>query len=219
LPVDFGEWAHEAGIAIDRTGAAYYVWVDGRRHVMLAVSRDRGQTWSAPTDITPPGVHFASLPGIDVGDPGKLAIVFVATTDRRTTDETTWNGYVAITTTALSKRPVWYAAPVNAPGANPLWIGECGTIRCGSLGDFFDVVIGPDGVARAALVDACPNLMAGNCGTTDLPRGLRHPARGGHRRRAGGRAQASVIRGPGASPIAGSIASPPLGFSGWGGGR
>ncbi len=176
MPVQDGVYAHEAGIGVDGRGNAYYVWVDGRRRVRLAISHDRGVRWSKPMDITPPGARFAALPGIDVGAPGKIAIVFVATRDRTLSDATTWNGYMVESANALARRPTWYGASINGPSHNPLWIGsDCGPRRCGAMGDFFDVVIGPDGVARAALVDACPDESAEDCGTTGFVRGIRRP--------------------------------------------
>ena len=61
---------------------------------------------------------------------------------------------------------------MNDPAANALWIGaDCSDVRCGNVGDFLDVVIGPDGTAWTALVDSCPGTdQCTSFGVTD-PRG------------------------------------------------
>lgn len=53
-----------------------------------------------------------------------------------------------------------------------MWIGACSPIRCGNMGDFYDVVIGPDGSARGIFTDSCP--LADECitdTTITTPRG------------------------------------------------
>jgi hypothetical protein len=57
---------------------------------------------------------------------------------------------------ALAADPLFYAAPANDPRRDTLWRGTCDDLRCGNLGDFLAVEIGPDGSAWAALVDSCP---------------------------------------------------------------
>lgn len=178
---DNGMSHHEAGVATDKKGNIYYTWVADDRLPYLAISRDGGESWSKPAMIAPPGVNEGNLPGIDVGGVGKLAIVYMGTTnspgrpfptptpppDRPICDtqlpcpdppeykKTTWNGYMTITDNALSKRPLFYSATVNHP-KDPLKRGTCGPGRCGStILDFLDIVVSPRGRVWAAFVDAC----------------------------------------------------------------
>ena len=153
------EGSHETSIAADRDGNLYYVWVAGRdHHPYLSVSRDGGETWSAPKDIMPPGVATMSAfaAHVDVGDPGRIAAVFMGTEDPEVDEKTGWNAYMLQSVNALDADPTFYAAPANDPATNSLWKGECGDFRCGNIGDFMDIVVGPDGTASTALVDSCP---------------------------------------------------------------
>ena len=143
--------SHEAGVAVDRLGNIYYVWIAFNDRPYLAISRDGGVTWSRPKMIAPPGVRMASLPALDVGSPGRIAMAYMGANP---SDGDIWNGYVTITANALDASPLFYSASVNKP-SDPLVRGGCGTERCQGAGDFFDVVIGPEGTAWAAFVDAC----------------------------------------------------------------
>lgn len=60
------------------------------------------------------------------------------------------------TSSALRRHPLFYAVALNDPRTNPLWRGDCGDIRCGNMGDFLGLVLGPDGHPWSALVDGCP---------------------------------------------------------------
>ena len=153
---DNGANGHEAGIAADRNGRLYFTWIGGDDLPYLATSRDGGNKWSEPMMIGPPGIQRSSLPAIDVGDNGKIAITYVASeTPGKKEDKWTWNGYITMTTNALAKDPVFYTGTINAP-SDPLHRGGgCGDTRCHSLGDFFDVTIGPDGTPWVSFVDAC----------------------------------------------------------------
>jgi hypothetical protein len=186
---------HDANVAVDRDGTIYVMWVTEKRRAVLTLSKDGGKTWREPLDVTPPGVYGASLPNIDVGEPGRIAMTFVAGTTpahgqpsaRRDAspamraaqefmddaEELTWNGYMVISPNAANDSPVFYAASVNDP-ADPLWRGsDCGTTRCGNIGDFLDIEIAPDGTPIAALVDSCPTDGGKTCTGFDvhLPRG------------------------------------------------
>src|SRR5436305_3270611 len=176
LPYDGGgAWANDSGVAVDRDGVLYYVWAAADFHLYFTVSRDGGKTWAAPLDILPPGVARTQNPAIDVGDPGRVAISFVGSEQPKGTpeDKVTWNAYVAQSVDARDADPTFYAAPANDPATDPVWKGECGSsIRCGNMGDFYDVTVGPDGTPRGAFVDSCPGAQneCTSFGVTD-PRG------------------------------------------------
>lgn len=169
--------AHEAGVGADDDGNAYYAWVGKDDRAYLSVSRDNGATWGEPKDVTPPGVLEVSdvTAEVAVGKPGAVAMVFLGTEVPRTApaNQRGWNAYAVQTSDALSAEPTFVAAPQNDPATNPFHIGkECGRLRCGNIGDFLDIVIGPDGTAWTALVDACPG-KENKCTAFDvqLPRG------------------------------------------------
>ncbi len=150
-----GGKAHEAGIAADRRGNLYYTWIGGDGLPYLAVSRNNGKSWERPMMIGPPGLKRSSLPALDMGDDGKIAITYAGSeTPGKKEKKWTWNGYITMTANAAAKNPVFYTGTMNAK-SDPLHRGECGTTRCHSLGDFFDVTIAPDGTPWVAFVDAC----------------------------------------------------------------
>lgn len=165
---------HETGVAADAAGNLYYTWVASNHHPYLSISRDGGRHWSAPLDVLPPGVTEMSAFTTEVvaQDPGRIALLFVGTADPPDTPpaQSSWNAYLLESTTALSPEPLLHAVSLNDPRANPLWKGSCDDTRCGNMGDFLDLVIGPDGRPWAALVDACPgsaNNCVPVCGTLD----------------------------------------------------
>jgi hypothetical protein len=78
---EYGQWSHEAGIAAAPDGSLYYVWTARDRLPYLAVSHDHGAHWSAPLMVGAPGVKEATMPGVDVGDDGRVAIVYLGSND------------------------------------------------------------------------------------------------------------------------------------------
>lgn len=157
--------SHESGVVADRRGNIYYTWVAADRLPYLAVSRDGGKSWSKPLMIGSPGSRETLLPGIAIGSAGKVAVVYMASKNspwngkkaKGSYDKTRWDAYITMTTNAKAKSPVFYSGQINRR-SDPMWIGACGPdpIRC-NWGDFFDVVIAPDGSPWAALVDLCKN--------------------------------------------------------------
>jgi hypothetical protein len=175
-----GTEEHEANVAIDAAGTVYYTWTAQDRLPYLAVSKDGGRTWGKPVLISPPGVGEGWDPFIDVGEPGRIAINYLGTTNspgppfcvkaisdsqcenadgsagRPITDweETRWFGFMAVSVDAAGPNPTFHTAPVGS-FEDPLSMGACGPLRCQQQYDFLDVVIGPDGTPWASFVDGC----------------------------------------------------------------
>ncbi len=156
-----GTPTHEAGVAVDKRGNIYYTWIVNNRLPYLAVSTDSGEKWSKPMMVGPSGLKEASLPGIAVGDVGKVALIYMGSTnspgppfDSGGYADVTWNGYMTMTVDALARAPVFYTGNVN-PERDPLIGGQCGPFRCQAAFDFLDIVIAPDGTPWASFVDGC----------------------------------------------------------------
>ena len=170
---------HEMSVATDPKGNIYVTWVGPDRLPYLAISKNGGKKWSKPMMIGSPGVNEVNLPSLDVGGVGKVAIAYMgsenspgmnkkgewpnqggcsAVTSCPSGDEyehTTWNGYMTVSTNALSDKPVFYSATVNDK-KDPIKRGRCGPGRCDTVVyDFIDVVISPQGEVWSAWVDAC----------------------------------------------------------------
>ncbi len=167
---------HEAIVATDTDGVAYYFWIGGNgTRAFVSVSRDSGVTWETPLDVTAPGVTAAKLPSITAGDAGRIAFLYVGTTtpsgwdvhefddegDVVMTDElraATWNAYVGMSLNAQDADPI-FATTLAHPADQPLKRGSCHG-RCfgdvGGMYDFFDIEIDPTtGKVWTALVDVC----------------------------------------------------------------
>ncbi|MBW3595365.1 MAG: glycoside hydrolase [Actinobacteria bacterium] len=156
----------DTSVAVDNKGNLYYAYETEGQMLYLVTSTDGGNTWSKPLMVAAPKVNEVTLPTLDVGDPGKVAIAYMGTTnspfkkcrpDCSSADysKTKWNGYITMTKDALSKNPIFYSATINPP-SDPLYQGRCDfSNRCSPILDFIDIEISPDGTPYGAFVDAC----------------------------------------------------------------
>jgi hypothetical protein len=161
-------------VAVDPTGNVYYTWVGDDHLPYVAYSRDRGETWSAPMMIAPPGVVEAALPRVAVSPSGDVAVVYLGTTDApgeapyfaycnvllSSCEDgqyagVTWHGYIAEIGDIFAADPIVRTATVNDPAA-PLFIGGCSADgACMANLDFLDVHFDPQGNPWGAFVDDC----------------------------------------------------------------
>ncbi|HWG90563.1 MAG TPA: sialidase family protein, partial [Candidatus Thermoplasmatota archaeon] len=155
--------SHEVATAADEAGNVYAFWIGEDRLPYLAVSTDQGATWTEAVMVAPPGVGTTDYPAIAAGAAGRVAFAYYGTAAAKEygamEDGDTWNGYIGVITDALTPGFTVATAPVNDP-ADPLARGVCGATRCdgpesNGVGDFIDIVIGPDGRPWAAMVDVC----------------------------------------------------------------
>lgn len=176
MPFSNGYDEHEAGIAVDADGNLYYAWVAADRLPYLTTSRDGGLHWSSPIMIGAPGVREASIAQVAVGSPGRVAVVYLGSTnspgppfeggcrpnvllclEQPGYEDVTFDGYVTVTADALGSDPLLFSAPVNDP-ADPLLLG-CAPPACNDDNttrvDYVDVEVGPDGTPWGAFVDGC----------------------------------------------------------------
>ena len=118
-----GGKGHEAGVAADKNGNVYFTWIAKDGLPYLAVSRNGGKTWDKPLMIGPPGLKRASLPALDMGDDGKIAITYAGSeTPGKKAKKWAWHGYITTTTDAAAKNPVFYSGTMNAK-SDPLHRG------------------------------------------------------------------------------------------------
>jgi hypothetical protein len=169
---------HEAAVVADESGNVYYMWIAEDRKPYLAISRDKGVTWSEPMMIGAPGLNQTSLPTMMKGPNDNLAFAYMGSenapagppfpTESAAYENVTWNGYITLTTNALDDEPVFYSASVNNPD-DQLREGKCGPVRCNAVGDFIDIQVGPNGQPWAAFSDACSD---GVCYDTQQGEGI-----------------------------------------------
>ena len=159
----------DPSVAVDAKGNIYYLWTSAKdRLPYLSVSKNGGKKWSDPVMVGAPGITETNVPTLTVGDPGKIGIAYYGSenskypTCRKNDNgctsvdylETTWNGYVAMSTNALDANPLFVTGTINDP-KDPLIVQRCGPGRCGSVWDFIDVEISPDGIPYGIFVDGC----------------------------------------------------------------
>jgi uncharacterized protein (TIGR03437 family) len=106
-------------IAVDAAHNVYAAWSDnsaGTVDVYIAVSRDRGKSWSAPIRVTQ-GQTVATYPTIVAGDAGRIAVAWYGTSDPATwrgdAHGTNWYVYAAISTNALDASPTFEQVKVT----------------------------------------------------------------------------------------------------------
>jgi hypothetical protein len=124
-----------AQLAVDDAGDVYVLWLSSDA-LELVSSRDGGNTWSAPVAVTPPGLHSLALPALAAGPREHVGIVFYASPDPSATQ---LNGYLAQTSDALARTPLFYAGSANDP-THPLFFnyGQGTSPRADFIGATYD---------------------------------------------------------------------------------
>jgi hypothetical protein len=115
-------------------------------HLVLRTSRDGGQSWSAPLDLTAPAVRKASLRqwALAVRGVGQVAVSYLTAHPGGGFD-----GTVTVTRNALAKDPVLLASTVHDGRA--VLVSQSQQ----AMDDYIDVDIAPDGSAWAAFYGDC----------------------------------------------------------------
>jgi len=131
-------------LRVDQKGNLYSVHLDAS-HLLLRISRNGGLDWSAPLDMTAPGV--TSISQWFVAQRGaEVAVSYLATTG----SATGLDGYVTTTRNALAASPLFWSTTVNPPG-QPLYNGSPAEAR----DDFIGADIAPDGTPWASFFTSC----------------------------------------------------------------
>jgi hypothetical protein len=132
-------------LRVDGNGNLYSVHLDGT-HLLLLISRDGGLDWSAPLDMTAPGV--TSISQWFVAQRGSaVAVSYLATTG----SASGLDGYLTVTHDALAASPLFWSSTINPPD-KPLYAGSPAEAR----DDFIGADIGPDGTPWASFFTSCP---------------------------------------------------------------
>lgn len=151
-------------VAVDRASNVYVVWSE-RLHsknqtaTFLAVSKDRGKTWSTPVQVNK-GPKTTTFPWIVAGNAGRIDIVYYGTTAQgpspeEVPDTATWRVYMAQSLNATAAQPT-FTETAATPSIHRGKICTSGT-GCASgtrdLLDFFQVDVDKQGWANIAYTD------------------------------------------------------------------
>jgi dockerin type I repeat protein len=162
-----------ANIAIDTSGNLWQGWTSGCSNpgttpckAFVSYSTNEAQTWSTPIQVntgagspvgSTPDLRQMLFPWTVVGDPGRVAIVYYATTDAQRNSgfpggvNALWHAYMSISTNALGPNPTWTQVQVDEHAMHRATVCTGGFPGCleansdRSMADFFAVDKDPDG--------------------------------------------------------------------------
>ena len=154
--------------AVDRAGNVF-VAVSDNANLLVFSSVDQGAHWTAPVRVNSPA-GAAAFPWISAGGPGGVAVAwFGATTGDPNSKANLWRVYTAESRNATAAAPAYTLFQVSNHVIHKGVLCESG-LNCSDgrqLGDFFQVAIGPDGIANLAWADD----GAGGAATVSYARG------------------------------------------------
>jgi hypothetical protein len=151
-------------VAVDRASNVYVVWSERhpelqRTDTMLAVSKDRGATWSEPILVNQ-GPQTTTFPWIVAGDAGKIDIVYYGTDQKGPSPEQVpatakWKVYLTQSLNALAPVPTFKENPATG------FIHEGSICTSGTdcasgtrdLLDFFQIDVDSQGNANITYTD------------------------------------------------------------------
>jgi hypothetical protein len=148
---------------VDAGGNVYAAWAMNNSRtnqyaVWFAASHDGGNTFYGPFQISA-GTGSAEMPWVTGGDAGKVEIIFYYSADPGdpNTASLHWNAMFAQSLNANSREPVFTVSQMSDHIMHFGPICNQG-ILCGSgtrvLLDFFEISIGPDGLANVVFADS-----------------------------------------------------------------
>ena len=188
VPGTVGAGGSDPSVAVDEGGTLYLGFVDDDEIPAVAVSPDRGRTWTLVYDVgSVLGIRNAVFPAMVAGDAGRAAMAVYGTTHggdaNRFDSEGEWHLYVAHT---YDDGASWVT--VNATPDDPL---QRGGIHLGggseihrNLLDFFDADLDAQGRMVIGYADGC----IGACvSAPPVARGNSYTAFGTIARQTGGR--------------------------------
>lgn len=176
-----------AEIATDSESNAYQTWIGGDNRVYLSRSVDSGVTWGASIPISPETVISSTFPHIDAGDPGRIAVAYLASEDSEllgtpdidgddwggnphyAPDTTEYHMFVTFSLNALDEEPMFTTVRITEDpvqvGSICISSGDCRDIGGSNrnLLDFNDLHIDGEGRVFIAYADGC----TGDCATSE----------------------------------------------------
>lgn len=175
-------------VGTDSASNAYHVWVGADSGVYMSRSTDSGLTWEQESlRVSPLKVVSSTFPHIDAGDPGRIAVAYLGSTDaaligtpdidgepwegnpHTAPDNATYHLYVSYSLNALDDDPTFTTVrvtsdPVQA-GSICISSGDCRDIGGSNrnLLDFNDLHIDRQGRVYVAYADGCTDAGGSPC--------------------------------------------------------
>jgi hypothetical protein len=163
---DQGGW--DPSVGVGRGGTVYFAHVAGDGHPMVAVSHDRGASWTPSVDIAPEAaIRNTEFPAAVAGDDDRAAVTFVATTAPGDPSSDAFRGvwylYVAVTYDAGRTWTTVDVTPGDPVQRGCLAPGGTSGSRCLNLFDFNDIDIDAHGRILVAYTDGCVDDDTSRC--------------------------------------------------------
>lgn len=149
----------DPSIGIGANNTVYLGYVNGDGHAKIAVSRDRGLTWSKSQDAgTPFGIQNAEFVEVIAGDDNRAAYAFLGTQtpgDTQSADFTgVWHLYVSFTYDAGRTWTTVDTTPADPVQRGCIW-NSGGSNPCRNLLDFNDITVDKFGRVLVGYADGC----------------------------------------------------------------
>ena len=141
--------------ALDHAGNVYVAVTDNSSILVLS-SSDRGVTWRGPVRVNPPTAGAVTFPWISAAGDGGVVVSWLGSpVPGVEAPDGSWHVYAAETLDGTAVNPSYRIFTVSDRIVHAKGICEQG-LGCRSgreLGDFFQVAVGPDGIANLAWAD------------------------------------------------------------------
>ena len=163
---DSGENTSDPSVGIASDGTVYFAFADSKNRARVAVSHDKGHSWTNDFDIgAPAGVKNSAFPSAVAGDSDRAAVFFLGSSTpgagalgaNPNDFNGAWYGYIS---TTYDGGKTWVT--VNATANDPVQRGpicDKGTLGCAgntrNLLDFNDLAVDKQGRPLAAFADGC----------------------------------------------------------------
>lgn len=195
------------GVATD-SNTIYLGYQADDGHAGVAVSHDKGLTWSAPFDVgAAVGVKNCAFPAVVAGDPNRAAFAFFGSTTAGDGTQPDFPGvwYLYIAST-FDGGATW--TTINATPGDPIQRGGiCGSGTCRNLLDFFGADIDREGRVLVGGEDGCIGSCVSGGPNSFTAKAFISRQSGGKRMYAVNDPVEPAL--PGAPLVGGSINSPP----------
>jgi hypothetical protein len=149
----------DPSVGVGAGGTVYLGWQNGNGHPFVAVSRNRGQTWSNSQDVGASlGIQNIQFPAVVAGDDDRAAFAFLGTptggNDQAATFAGVWHLYIATTFDGGVTWTTVDATPTDAVQRGCIWLGG-GSNQCRNLLDFNDATVDKTGHVLVGYADGC----------------------------------------------------------------
>jgi len=154
----------DPSVAAGSNNTIYFGYVNSDGHAKIAVSRDRGLSWSKSKDAgTPFGIQNAEFAEVIAGDDNRAAFAFLGTQTAGDTQSSefqgVWHLYIAFTYNSGRTWTTVDATPTDPVQRGCIW-NQGGSNPCRNLLDFNDITVDKFGRVLVGYADGCTGSCA-----------------------------------------------------------